>query len=482
MPHSLQSTSPNLKRTIGFWGAVGVMIGVIIGSGIFRTPAQNALELDSPWLILGLWLLGGAICLAGALTYAELAAMFPASGGVYVFIREGFGSVPAFVFGWSYLLLIKPFGAGGIAFVLSEHLAILLDIHGTTEQMEFWHQCSTTIMLVIVTAINWRGVSLSTAFSGVLTAIKFGALAAIVLLALGLGRFHSGGLEPAQTHASKPLVLGIVTVMSSILWTYDGWSDVGAIAGEVKNPQRGLPRIYIIGTLAIVAIYLLVNLAYFMLVPIDEMRAKAAANPSFSVAAESLARLIGPAGATVLAVIVVLSTLGSTHASIMTGARVSFAQARDRLLFRFVGHVDRNWNTPDVSLFLQLALSIAAVWCLGSFKSLADGFVFTMWIFHALAGAAVFVLRAKHPTASRPFRCPGYPIVPALFVLAALGMTGMSIYADGDPVDVPYFPALGKQPYIHTLPWLVVLAAGVPIYYIWRRFWPESRSPGSATG
>jgi amino acid transporter len=217
-----------------------------------------------------------------------------------------------------------------------------------------------------------------------------------------------------------------------------------------------------------------------MLVPIDDMRAHTAANPSFSVAAEALARLVGPWGATAIAVIVVLSTLGSTHASIMTGARVSFAQARDRLLFRFVGHVDRSWNTPDVSLFLQLALSIAAVWCLGSFKSLADGFVFTMWIFHALAGAAVFVLRAKRPNATRPFRCPGYPIVPALFVLAALGMTGMSIYADGDKVPVPFFPSLGERPYIHTLPWLVVLAAGVPIYFIWRRFWPESGSADEA--
>jgi len=461
-PAAPPPNGPDLKRSIGFWGAMGVMIGVIIGSGIFRTPGLIAQELDSPWVILGLWALGGLLCLAGALTYAELAAMYPASGGVYVFIREGFGGVAAFVFGWSYLLLIKPLGAGGIAFVFAEHLAVLLDVQGTPEQKALWNKWITTALLLGLTFINWRGVRLATAFSGVLSAIKFGALAAIVFLTLGMGRFNGDGFAPASTPIGKPVLLGVMSVISSILWTYDGWSDVGAIAGEVKDPQRRLPRVYIWGILAIIAVYLLVNAAYFMVVPIDQMRAGGQADPSYSVATETLRRLVGPWGAVAIAAIVVLSTLGSTHASIMTGARVSYAQARDGLLFRIVGHVHPRWATPDVSLIAQVVLSIVMVWCLGSFQKLADGFVFTMWIFYAMAAAAIFILRTRRPEFPRPFRCPGYPVVPAVFVLVSLGMTALTIYGDHD------------SNYVHTLPWLGVLAAGVPIYFVWRRLFPAT--------
>lgn len=449
-----------LRRSIGVFGALGVMIGVIIGSGIFRTPPEIALLIDSPVLVIGLWILGGLVCLAGALTYAELAAMRPDSGGLYVFLRDGFGEVTAFVFGWSYLLLVKPFAAGGIAVLFGESVNALLGTH--------WDpRIATTAVLLSLTLINVGGVGVSTRVSAVLTTLKFSALALIVLLTILLGRLSSGVFEASPASASTPigiwpLVLACSAAMASILWTYDGWADVGAIAGEVRLPQKNLPRVFIFGTLAVIIIYVLVNIAYFALVPLSEMRALAKASPGFSVAPLVAERLLGPVGSTVVTVVILLSTLGSSHASIMTGARVSYAQARDGLLFRFIGRVSPRFATPDASLFTQVALSIVAVWLLGDFQSLAEGFVFTMWIFYALGAAALIVLRRKDPTRERPFRCPGYPFVPLVFLLAAVTMTGLSIAQDP----------------VHNLAWLGVLLAGVPMFYLWRRFTGSARAAG----
>jgi amino acid transporter len=470
-PHN----SPDLRRSVGFWGGIAVMIGVIIGSGIFRTPPSIAAEFNSPTLILGLWIAGGLLCLAGALTFAELAAMYPHSGGVYVFIREGYGDCAAFVFGWAYLVLVKPFAAGGIAFIFGEHINLLATAFARrfidpTIEIHWDVRIATTIMLVSLTWINIRGVTLSTAFAGVLTTLKFGALAAIIGLVLILGRVDLSNLKPTTTLAEpKDFLAALGIAMAAILWTYDGWADVGSIAGEVQDPRRKLPHIYIGGTIAIIGIYVLINAAYFMLVPLPEMRAAREANPQFSVAPLVMERLVGGYGHIIVVLIVLCSTLGSSHASIMTGARVSYAQARDGLLFRFIGRVHPRYHTPHISLISETALGIIAVWFLGSFQELAEGFVFTMWIFYALAGAAIFIMRAKHPmnTVERPFLCPGYPIIPALFVLSALAMTAMAIYGDRE------------SRFVHTLPWLGVLAAGVPVFYIWRRVWPTKPTPNA---
>jgi amino acid transporter len=441
----------DLRRTIGPIGAASVMIGVIIGSGIFKTPAQIALELSSPALILALWTLGGLICLAGALTLAELAAMLPRTGGIYVFLREAYGPMLAFVFGWSYFLLIKPFAAGGIAFVFAEALHNLAGLSGDT-------RITVTVMLVCLTLVNLLGVGLATGVARLLTFIKFAALAAIIALAAVLADSWAPALNTPDALASAPpaagpLLLALATVMSMILWTFDGWADVGAVAGEVKNPQRNLPRVFVGGTLAVILVYVLVNAAYFAALPLDQMRAIAQADPAASVAAEAVARLVGPIGAAAVLTVIMLSTLGSSHSSIMTGARVSFAQARDGLLFRFIGRVHPRFHTPDASLIAQLALSIAAVWLLGGFAPLADAFTFTMWIFYGLAGAAIFILRARLPDAPRPFRCPLYPLVPALFVASSAGMFILGLLNDTTT----------------KLVWLAILLAGGPVFLIWRR-------------
>ncbi|MFN0134342.1 MAG: APC family permease [Phycisphaerales bacterium] len=448
------SPRADLPRRIGFWGASAVMVGVIIGSGIFQTPPGIAKELASPLLILFLWLLGGGLALLGAFTFAELACMYPQSGGVYVFLRQGLGPRVAFVFGWTYMLLTKPFAAAGIAFIFAEHLNRLL---GTTLDPRL----ITTAVLVTLTAINIVGVGPSTGLAKILTALKFGALAAIVLLALLLRKGDAANFAAVPLAEAKPIFLAIAPVMAAIMWTYDGWSDVGAIAGEVKDPTRSLPRIFIAGTLATTALYVAVNAVYHWLLPMAELRATS------TVAPLVMSRLVGDLGTTAVTAIVLASTLGSSHSSVLTGARVTFAQARDGLLFSWLAAIHPRLKTPHIALLQQLGFALLALWVLGNFKSLADGFVFTMWIFYGLGGVAIFILRRREPDRPRPFRCPGYPIVPAIFVLSALAMTALTIWTDvSDP----------KSRGMATLPWIGILFMGLPVYSVWKNLTNQARA------
>jgi amino acid transporter len=279
----------------------------------------------------------------------------------------------------------------------------------------------------------------------VVTTLKVLALAAICVLAIAV---PGGAIENfAPVAREKSFFAAIAPVMTAILWTFDGWSDVGAVAGEVKAPQRTLPKVYLIGTLAAVGLYVAINAAYMYVLPVNAIAA------SNSVAGDLMTTLLGPVGGVILTVMVLTSTLGSTHASIITGARVTFAQAQDGLLFRFLGRVHTRHQTPHVALWMQCTLSCIAVLFLRDFSSLAGGFVFTIWIFYGLAALAVVVLRIRRPDLPRTYRTPGYPIIPALFILSALTMTSLSI------IDSP------KQ----TLPWLGVLVAGFPIYFFWER-------------
>lgn len=451
----------DLPRKVGFWGAIAVLVGVVIGSGIFRTPTSIAQNLGNPWLILALWLLGGLIALCGALTYAELAVRFPRSGGVYVFIREGFGHCPAFVFGWTYMLITKPAAAGGIAIVFAEHFNQLVPAGYQVNA-----PLLTCIALFALTLINVLGVRGSARFAIALTTLKYAAIAAIIILgiiAAARGLFAADGAPGGFSSSPSPVSLfkAIVPVMAAIMWTYDGWSDVGAIAGEVKNPSRTLPRVYILGTLSVIALYLLANAVYMWHLTLPEIRA------TDTVAPLLLERLAGPAGATAVTVLIILSTLGSSHASVMTGARVTFAQARDGLLFRFLGQIHPRFETPAIALWVQLALSCGAVLLLQDFSRLADSFVFTMWIFYGMGAVALFVVRYRERTAaagippdSPLFRVPGYPAIPAIFILASLTMTILSILDDPKTTGT----------------WLGVLAAGVPVYFIWRALFPPRQN------
>jgi len=422
------------------------MIGVTIGSGIYKSPAVIAQHTSSPAFMIAMWVVGGILSLFGALAFAELAAAFPRSGGLYNFLHAGFGPRVSFVFGWTYMLIVKPFAASGICIVFAEFLNQLL---GTD-----WHKPTVVcVMLVALTWINTLGMNVGAGMSVLLTAIKYLCLIAIIVLALVL----PGG-EVSHFAAGAPIKvwwLALAPIMSQVLWTYDGWSDVGSVAGEVREPQKNLPRIYAMGTLAVIAIYVAVNAAYIYVLPLDAMRGLQ--GDKKSVVSAVLEALVGEKGTRIVTAMVLISTLGSTHASILTGARVTFAQAQDGLLFRFLGRIHPKHQTPAVALWVQCLMSCAAVLFLQSFQKLADGFVFTMWIFYAMGAAAVIVLRVKQPGLARPYRCWGYPVVPVLFVLAAVTMTGLSI----------------QEAWKDTVPWIGVLLVGWPMYSVWRRFSPD---------
>lgn len=456
-PKAAPTATPNgLPRVISPFGAAAVMVGVIIGSGIFQTPPDIARHLGSPWLVLAFWVLGGVLSLCGALTFAELACMYPQSGGTYVFIRECYGRCVAFVFGWSYMLLIKPLAAGAITVVFTSHLASLLRYalpgllppEGTPL---FWHDSEiiTCVTLALLTAINAWGVKLGTRVAEFLTTIKFVAVAALVLLPLAapgdISRNFASGPAPGS------LLQAIAPVLAGVLWTFDGWADVGAIAGEVKDPQKNLPKIYALGTLAVTGLYVAVNAALMMAMPLAQMRSVE------SVAPFAFGQLLGPAAGAVVAAIVVLSTMGSTHSSIMTGARVTFQQARDGLLFSPLGRISGR-QTPAVALWVQLTLSCVAVLFFKYFDALAGGYVFSMLIFYSLAAAALLVFRVTRPDVPRPFRVPGYPLVPLLFIIAALGMTVLTILGDFSPGS--------KDPW-SSVRFLAIMALGVPAYFVW---------------
>jgi len=436
----------DLPRKVGFWGAVAVMVGVMIGSGIFRVPSAIAMHLGDPWVILLMWLAGGLIALCGALTFAELVSQMPRSGGIYVFLKEGFGDCTAFVFGWTFMLITKPAAAGGIIFISVENLNALtgwgLDVP--------WTACAG---LFVLTLINVLGVKGSTRFAMVLTAVKYAALAGIVLVGVWAAvRGGDGGGGFVRAPAPKALLDAIVPVMAAVMWTYDGWSDVGAIAGEVKKPERTLPRVYIVGTLGVTAVYLLVNAVYLWFVPLAEM------TQTDNVARLLMERIGGPGLAAAVTVVVILSALGSSHASVMTGARVTFAQARDGLLFRFLGRIHPRFETPATALWMQLGLSCLCVLVLQDFAKLAETFVFTMWIFYGMGAVAIFIVRRKRAGEARAFSTPGYPVVPLVFIASSVGMTVLSIRADPKT----------------TLVWLGVLAAGVPVYFLWRKMFPAT--------
>lgn len=451
----------DLPRRIPPLGAVALMVGVIIGTGIFRTPPFVAQQLGSPALILVLWLLGGLLSFCGALTFAELATMMPRSGGVYVFLHQGLGRGVAFVFGWTYLLISKPFAAAGIAVIAAEHALSLGGVAPADPLARSLQLNSlTSAILLILTIINVRGVGMAVAVARLLTSAKVLALLAIVVLAFALPGGSPDHLRagPAPVHWS--LALG--PAMLGILWTYDGWADVGAVAGEVQEPQRNLPRVFLGGTMLVTALYLAVNAAYHWVLPLPEIRAVDTVAPAL------MERLLGPVGGRLVALVVVVSAVGASHSAVLTGARVTFAQARDGLLFRLLGGVHSRFQTPAPSLWAQLLLAMVALWhplLLGRadgspFQRLADGFTFTMWIFYGLTALSLFVLRLRAPDRPRPFRCWGYPVVPGLFLLASLAMTILVVR--GDLLD-PDSRGLA------TLPWLLVLAAGGPTWWLWER-------------
>src|SRR5579859_1322514 len=374
-----------LPRRLGLWSAVAVVVGSTIGSGIFRTPARIAGYVPAPVPMFGVWVLGGLLALCGALTYAELAAMYPRSGGVYVYIREGFGRLPAFLFGWTELLLIRASALGAIATPFAEYLLRSLGYDPTIEPNATYVHYVAAAAIVLTAGLNYVGIRWSSLILNLTTGAKYGALVLLVALAFVIGGGSAAHFTEAGG-AAHPGLFGLALV--SVLWAYDGWGDLSFVGGEVRDPERNLPRALIIGTGAVIGIYLCVNAAYLYLLPIAQM----AQSPL--VAADVAQLIVGRIGVGLIAVVVMIATFSTLLGSILTSPRVFFAMADDGLLFKSVARVHPRFHTPSVSILVTGALGVVWVLLL-NFDQLADQFVVAIFPFYALAAAAVFVLRRR---------------------------------------------------------------------------------------
>jgi basic amino acid/polyamine antiporter, APA family len=433
-----------LKRQLGLWSAVAVLIGSTIGSGIFRSPAGIADKLPGPLPLMAVWVAGGLFALCGALTLAELSGEFPATGGMYVFIREGWGRLPAFLFGWAELVLIRAASLGAISTTFSEYLLRVLGFDPGVKPYSDWVHYVAAVAIVLTATFNYVGVRWSSLVLNLTTLAKYGGLLFIILLAFSIGLPRTGGHFTPATPPGSFHVAAFGLALVSVLWAFDGWADLSFVSGEVRDPRRVLPRAIIIGTVAVIAIYLLANVAYLAVMPVEEIR------HSKLVAADVAQRLIGAPGVVFVAVTVMLSTFGTLNATLLTAPRVFFAMADDGLFFRPVARVHPRFGTPYVSILLATALGILFV-LLRTFEQLADIFVTAIVPFYALAVAAIFVLRRRAGYAP-PFRTPGYPVVPALFILATLFLLGNAIL---DPTS-----RWG------TLAVLGIILVGIPVYYL----------------
>lgn len=410
-----------LVRRLGLLSSIGIVIGITIGGGIFRTPAGIATRVPEPAMMLGVWVLGGLIVLCGALAFAELSASMPETGGMYVYLREGWGRPYGFLYGWAQLVLIRAAALGGISSVFGEYFMRVFGLDPVAHPA--WADYLAAGAIVVAGVTNIVGVQWGAFIAGLSTLTKFGALSVLVLSALLLGgdAGASWGHLAATGAGVDAGLFGLSLI--SVMWAYDGFADLTFASGEVKDPQRNLPRAIIIGTLLIIAIYLLSNLAYLYVSPIERMK------DSKLIAADTMSALFGQSGAAFIAVVVMISTFGSLMGSMLASPRIFFAMADDRLLFGPIAAVHPRWHTPWVAISVAMVLGVGMVMT-QTFEQLTDTFVLAMWPFYALSVAAIYRLRRSQPHLQRPYKVVGYPWVPAVFVAAAVYLVVNALVTD----------------------------------------------------
>ena len=441
-----------LIRRLGLWSAVAVLVGSTIGSGIFRTPAGVAQRIDDVPLFLLAWVLGALVVLCGALTYSELAAAFPRSGGVYVFVREAFGPLPAFLFAWAELWIIRPGAFGAIGITASAYTlrtlgadpAAVAAVVGPVEIRA--EQLLGAGYILLVGGVNYFGIHRGAILQNLSTVFKVGALALLVVVGFALGQPAepiSGGILSQRAHVGlSPFLLAMV----AILWAYDGWADLAFVGGEVQRPQKNLPRALLIGTSIVVVLYLTANLVYLHLLPIQQMK-------HAELVAADVARLtVGPAGVVIVSAAIAVSTFGTLNGSMMTAPRIFFAAAEDGLFPNAIARVDPRTSSPVGAIVLMTVMGMIFI-LVRTFTALADQFIIGIWPFYALAVAGVFVLRRTRPRLERPYRTWGYPFVPLGFLAGALLLLGNYLVSETAAFAID----------------IGIILSGIPAYLWWKR-------------
>ena len=457
---------PTLDRAIGPVAATLLVIGGIIGSGIFLTTGIMAAALPSPTLLLVAWAAGGLFALAGALSYAELAAMYPRAGGVYVYLKEAFGSLPAFLYGWAMLLIALSGGVAAVAVGFADYLSYFIPAWShahvlITVRVGDWAwslsagQLVAVGSIVLLGGVNYLGVRFGAGTNGVLTIAKIAGLVLLPIFALTAARVTPAWTPIVPPDLGSPLV-AFGVAMIAVLWANDGFYFLTYSAGEVRDPARNLPRALTFGLLTVIAVYLTVNAAYLVALPIDELARTS------RVAERAATALVGAAGATIVSLTVVVSTLGCNAAAILGASRLLYAMAADGLFFKAAALVHPKHRSPHIAI-LALTIWSSLLALSGSYQQLFTYVVFTSVLFSLLGGLALFRLRISRPAAERPYRVWGYPVVPALFVLGSFFVV---------------INTLRERPF-ESMAGLGLLAIGFPVYLYWSKS-PNPQIPKSS--
>ncbi len=440
----------SLVRRLGLGDSISIIMGIMIGSGIFLMAGSIAREVTSIAGVIGIWALGGLMSLAGALSLSELGAAFPSAGGLYVYLEQAYGRVVGFIYGWSALTLINAGSIATMAAAIGFYTAPLLHLNHLEEKLV------QVLAIAVFTAVNSLGISAGKRVQNTLTVLKVCGLAVmvVVLYVKGSAAQLSGHML-VTGHAGRHLAsIGVALV--AVLWAYDGWHVISFAAGEIRDPGRTLPRALLIGVLLTTGIYLVANVAYYAVL------SPAAIRGTDRVAALSIERVLGPEGSVLISILIIVSILGAINGVILGAPRVSLAMARDGLFFRQFARVSRKTHAPVIATAAQGAWAILFT-LIGSFQELFTSYVFTSWIFYGLCVAAVMLLRRRRPEMHRPYRCPLYPVTPIFFLTASLGIV------------ITNFVVNFQQ----AMAGIGLILLGLPVYFIFRYL--ERRHPPDST-
>ncbi len=450
--------SGELKRALGPWAAASIVIGTVIGSGIFLVPRSMILRVGTPSMVFFVWIFGGVLSLAGALSYAELAAALPRAGGEYAYLREAYGPIWGFLYSWTQMWVAK---SGSIATLATGFfiylgnffpkldgtlwvISIPLGPHGGPVELHYGQLLAIALVMGLAW-LNYFGVKIGGNVQVAVTLVKVLLIAAVIVAGLAFGHAHA-----PESGIPQPLTLaGFFAALVAALWAYDGWNNVSMVASEVREPQRNLPRALIWGTAAVIAIYLLANAAYFYVLTPSQVAS------SSRVAAEMMRRILGDAGAAGVSIAAMISIFAALNGSILSGSRVPYAAARDGLFFAPIARVHPQHHTPGVSILaLSTWASILIVLFSGRYDDLFTYVIMASWIFYGMTAASVIVLRKKRPDLPRPYRTLGYPVIPVLFVAISVVLILATLR------DSPRESLLG----------LGAIVLGLPFYFYWKRY------------
>jgi basic amino acid/polyamine antiporter, APA family len=440
------SSQPELERVLGVRHAVAVVVGTIIGSGIFLVPAEMMQAVGSARLVYLAWIVGGLLSFFGALTYAELGAMKPQAGGEYVYVRDAYGPLPGFLYAWTWFTVAKPASIAtittGLVRILEMFSAFTFlanRIHGIPFT---YGQFFAIVATIVISGVNYVGVKRAGDFQVVFTALKVVIIVGIVVVGFS-DRAGSWSNFATTFTGAKGGIAGFMAALVAALWAYDGWNDLNMVAGEIRQPERNIPLALIAGVATVGALYIVVNAAVQFVMP----AAAIAASPR--AASDAMTLVLGPAGGSIVALGMALSMLATLNGTIMSGARIPFAVSRDRYFFSALAKVHPRFHTPAGAIIVQAILSIILLMLGGSFRQFFSLAIFAEWLFYMIAGSTVFVFRKRDPDAERPYRVWGYPVIPLLFVLASSLLL--------------YFTFTDNLP--NSAYGVLVILGGIPVFY-----------------